>query len=173
MLKLSSCSAAQVPSSGACGWNTTQSQHVPAGNFLSNFPHPHSLCQRSLSPPLSPPLHLRSMMWFFKTPDKGLVMKLFYWGLFKSDTLWRSTKNLLWWFFNFQFLCPQAPHFDICLPVSLFMTYFFYWLVQSGSGSSVRSANIFVFESPVCGTSFLVYISVAVEFMILNGTRDS
>lgn len=125
MLKLSSCSAAQVPSSGACGWNTTQSQHVPAGNFLSNFPHPHLLCQRSLSPPLSPPLHLRSMMWFFKTPDKGLVMKLFYWGLFKSETLWRSTKNLLWWFFNFQFLCPQAPHFDICLPVSLFMTYFF------------------------------------------------
>lgn len=49
----------------------------------------------------------------------------------------------------------------------------FHWLVQIGSGSSVRSANIFVFEPPICGTSFLVYIRVAVEFMILNGTRDS
>lgn len=49
----------------------------------------------------------------------------------------------------------------------------FYWLVQIESGSSVRSANIFVFKSPVCGTSFLLYISIAVEFMIRNGTRDS
>lgn len=126
MLKWSSCLATKVPSSGACGWNTTRSQHVAAGNSPSSSFLPTGFTKDPLHPSIGDHdgrCQKKAVGWLDQFRSEA------GWGLpriWPGDFLFLSSFCLLRP--PLKYLCPSTPFYFRVLWVSLDYL-LFYWLV--------------------------------------------
>lgn len=124
-----------VPSSGACGWNTTHSQRVPAGNFLSNFFSPICFTKDPSHPHFTgdPWCDISELLLLIQATGKEAFRLWIPLGVRQCGGLQGICSDE---FFFFQFLSPQAPSSIIC-PLCFILAFLCLssWLSISLAGS--------------------------------------